>query len=518
VFPGPFTLDGAEAVAGPGAEAAVLHLVDCSLVVPPRPGADGRPRYGMLETLRAYGTGLLAGAGEDGRAAAALAGYALGVAGEAAAGLQTRTGEVAAARRLDAEDAAMRRALGWAMDRDPAVALRLAGALAPWWRLRGRGHGEYRLLRAAAGPAEAGSDGWCAAQYWLGQIAFDAPDLDGALGHFTAVRDAIGNRGPSRPLAACLGGRAGVLANLGRLAEAVQDGRRSLALARQAGDPALEAAALVYLAVAAWYTDDFEATLQLARQALQVPADIPGWVARSGTGMLAGALRETGDLAAAEHVYADALARTREAGDLNSLPGLLAWMAELDLRAGRMQDAAARLREAVQVITRTGSWFHLANALDSCGYLCAATGRRGEAVTAWAACDALAARQGFRLDTGWDARRHDALRQARQALGPDRGPAAEDRGAAMSRDTAAEFALLLTTPEPHAAAPGLGQLSARERELVILVAQGRTDAQIAAQLHISIRTVSSHLDRIRDKTGCRRRADLTRLALTAGLV
>ena len=60
--------------------------------------------------------------------------------------------------------------------------------------------------------------------------------------------------------------------------------------------------------------------------------------------------------------------------------------------------------------------------------------------------------------------------------------------------------------------------SARERELVTLVAQGRTDAQIAAQLYISIRTVRSHLDRIRDKTGCRRRADLTRLALQAGLV
>ena len=51
-----------------------------------------------------------------------------------------------------------------------------------------------------------------------------------------------------------------------------------------------------------------------------------------------------------------------------------------------------------------------------------------------------------------------------------------------------------------------------------LVAQGHTDAQIAAQLCISVRTVNSHLDRIRDKTGCRRRADLTRLALSAGLI
>ena len=70
------------------------------------------------------------------------------------------------------------------------------------------------------------------------------------------------------------------------------------------------------------------------------------------------------------------------------------------------------------------------------------------------------------------------------------------------------------SPEP----PGLAQLSARERQLVTLVAQGLTDAQIAAQLYISVRTVRSHLDRIRDKSGCRRRADLTRLALQAGLL
>jgi DNA-binding CsgD family transcriptional regulator len=90
----------------------------------------------------------------------------------------------------------------------------------------------------------------------------------------------------------------------------------------------------------------------------------------------------------------------------------------------------------------------------------------------------------------------------------------------MSLDTATEYALMLTASAPLTAAtsPGLERLSARERELVALVAQGRTNAQIAAQLYISVRTVGSHLDRIRDKTGCRRRADLTRLALTAGLV
>lgn len=77
VFPGPFTLEAAEAVAGAGAGLAVLRLVDCSLLAPPRTGADGRSRYVMLDTLRAYGAWLRAEAGEQDTAAAALAAYAL---------------------------------------------------------------------------------------------------------------------------------------------------------------------------------------------------------------------------------------------------------------------------------------------------------------------------------------------------------------------------------------------------------------------------------------------------------
>src|SRR5207344_1156780 len=113
VFPAGFTLEGAEAVAGPGAGAVVLRLVDCSLLVPPRAGPDGRSRYVMLETLRAYAAGLLAGAGEQEQAGTALAGYALRVAKQAAAGLQTVEGELAAARWLDAEDATMAQVLAW---------------------------------------------------------------------------------------------------------------------------------------------------------------------------------------------------------------------------------------------------------------------------------------------------------------------------------------------------------------------------------------------------------------------
>jgi DNA-binding NarL/FixJ family response regulator len=61
-------------------------------------------------------------------------------------------------------------------------------------------------------------------------------------------------------------------------------------------------------------------------------------------------------------------------------------------------------------------------------------------------------------------------------------------------------------------------LSGREREILRLVAEGERDRDIADRLYISLKTVQSHLSRIRDKTSRRRRAELTRFAIETGLV
>jgi len=161
VFPGPFTLGGAEAVAGPGAGRVVPRLVDCSLLVPPRVGPDGRTRFAMLETLRAYGAGLLADAGEDGEVTAALAAYAAEVVEEASAGLYTRTREAASLRHLDAEDVTLRHALVWAMEHDPSTALRLALGHDPGGRgaRRGDERGHRRRVRPHARHRHAGAAG-----------------------------------------------------------------------------------------------------------------------------------------------------------------------------------------------------------------------------------------------------------------------------------------------------------------------------------------------------------------------
>ena len=513
VFPGPFTLEAAEAVAGSGADPAVLRLVDCSLLTPPWAGPDGRSRYGMLETLRAYGAGLLTEFGEQDLARAALARYALGVAEEAAAGLTSITGEPAAARWLDAGDAAMGHALAWAVQHDLDIAARLVTALGQWWVLRGRLAGQQPLLRELAGRAEPGSDGWCAAQFLLAWTAFDAADLPRSLQRCDAIIEVIGDRGPSRALANALAMQTITLCNLGRVPEAAACGRRARAMARELGYPFGQVYATNNLAIAAYLAGDLDDAVRLLRQAAQIPG-IPRTPARGGGYLLTAMLAEAGDLAGAEQAGAATLAQARDAGDMDTLGDLLRIMGDLDLRAGRTGDAAAHLHEAAQSELPAGKWSVILNVLETCGHLCAATGRPADALTAWAARETFS--QQSPLEDA-ELRRREG---ARQALGPDRARAAEQRGAAMSMATAAEYALLLTAPgpPPAARAPAAAGLSARERELVTLVAQGATDAQIAAQLYISIRTVRSHLDRIRDKTGARRRADLTRLALAAGLV
>jgi DNA-binding CsgD family transcriptional regulator len=306
----------------------------------------------------------------------------------------------------------------------------------------------------------------------------------------------------------------------------MDDARRAVAVARELRHLAGEALALNILSYINYLSGDMEAALTLERQATRIdPAVIPGWIARWARLFLSMFLTETGDWEEAEISCVQSLAQAREAEDLRSEATYLGLMADLDTRMGRIADACRHLRQSLELSTRIGDPLGLLNDLDRAGLLCAATQRWPEEITLWAAL-AARARDDDVADVPYDARRREeASRQARAALGPAATRAAEQRGEAMTLTTAIELATMITVTEPPDSAPGGGpggglasRLSPREQELVTLVARGRTDAQIAAELFISVRTVRSHLDRIRDKTGYRRRADLTRLALAEGLV
>ncbi|TYB49918.1 response regulator transcription factor [Actinomadura chibensis] len=78
----------------------------------------------------------------------------------------------------------------------------------------------------------------------------------------------------------------------------------------------------------------------------------------------------------------------------------------------------------------------------------------------------------------------------------------------------------LAVPEPGAglASPDdLAALTAREREVTLLVADGKSDAEIAAELFISPLTARTHVQRAKTKLGARDRAQLVVIAYQTGL-
>jgi two-component system, NarL family, response regulator NreC len=72
--------------------------------------------------------------------------------------------------------------------------------------------------------------------------------------------------------------------------------------------------------------------------------------------------------------------------------------------------------------------------------------------------------------------------------------------------------------QPPAGAGQPDDLSAREVEVLRLIALGHTNAEIAAQLYLSVRTVESHRAHLQQKLRRTTRAELVRYALENGLV
>lgn len=64
----------------------------------------------------------------------------------------------------------------------------------------------------------------------------------------------------------------------------------------------------------------------------------------------------------------------------------------------------------------------------------------------------------------------------------------------------------------------ISTLSAREREVLTLVAQGHTNQAVADRLGLSVKTVESYRARLMQKLGLTNRAELTRLAMDLGLI
>jgi DNA-binding CsgD family transcriptional regulator len=207
-------------------------------------------------------------------------------------------------------------------------------------------------------------------------------------------------------------------------------------------------------------------------------------------------------------------------------------LARIEIKTQRWAEAAGHIDAATRISAEVGESLKLADCLATAA-VWAARQKPENAAVLWGAGRAVAdSILPYRVPLAEIVDRTDlvsaedsdfytqSMLDLRDRLGTDLARQADDRGAAMGLDAILGLVrqVLAETPAPRA---GSGEtasnLTRRERDLIALVAEGLTDAEIAQKLFISIRTVRSHLDRIKDKTGARRRAELTRLALRQGL-
>jgi two-component system response regulator NreC len=86
---------------------------------------------------------------------------------------------------------------------------------------------------------------------------------------------------------------------------------------------------------------------------------------------------------------------------------------------------------------------------------------------------------------------------------------------AISRRVVDEFVRQGETAQPH---DTYASLTLREREVLQLIAEGRSTREIAEELVISVKTVDTHRAHIIEKTGLRNTAKLTQFAIRKGLL
>lgn len=82
-----------------------------------------------------------------------------------------------------------------------------------------------------------------------------------------------------------------------------------------------------------------------------------------------------------------------------------------------------------------------------------------------------------------------------------------------ARSSTATSGIATQTGAANQAGSLLKALSAREREVLELIAQGHTNQAVADRLDLSVKTVESYRSRLMEKLGLKNRADLTRFAI-----
>ena len=261
-----------------------------------------------------------------------------------------------------------------------------------------------------------------------------------------------------------------------RPAEAGPHVDRALRLLEGLDDPATLATALLYAGLAAHFTGQVEEACARYGRSVELCRAI-GFrsVGARSLQMLGHARFDLGDIRGARGAFEEALPTCLELGDRWVVPLVIAGLAGVALHTGRPR-RALRLAGVVRGLCEAGQ---------------------------------------FSMPAVREARLEQLLAPARKRLGSAAAQIMAE-GRRMSLAEAVSYALADEPEEVWRSGPRR-TLTRRELEVAALVAQGLTNRGIAGQLHLSVRTVDTHVDHILTKLGFSNRAQLVAWAYESGM-
>jgi non-specific serine/threonine protein kinase len=273
---------------------------------------------------------------------------------------------------------------------------------------------------------------------------------------------------------------AGVQGDLAQAAARTQEG---LALARELGDKSLIALALQNLGYLASLQDDLPRAVARTQEGLALARELGDKIsinlALHNLGYISS---RQGDIKQAAKWYGEGLSHAQEIGDEAQIGWHLIGLASVAAEEGKPRRAACLFGAAEMRLDINVSM----NAVEQAEYTRTVEGVRGKL-----------GEQAF--TSAWAEGRTQTPEQALEA----------------SEQASEQVSASISLPRAPVHPDGL---TAREVEVLNLLAQGLTNKQIATRLVISLRTVTTHLSSIYSKTGVNTRAAATRYAIQHGLV
>lgn len=453
VFLGGFDVHAVEAVAERDGElmAQLEVLVDHSLLLA-EPATSGALRYRMLEPIRQYAAARLAERGGTAPVRARHAQHCLEAARTASRGLMGPGGHHRYAE-LRALEANVLAAVAWSRRSNPDLALQLLICLSGYWQHRGRVlEATTRLAELLdQGPLSPRTRAW--ALLALAELVHRREQYELAERHTLELIPIMEEQGDHDGLARGLRARAQACSAAGDHEAAIDAATRSVEVFRELGNRLGEAWSLSTLGFCCFSAGQIDEGLEVDLRSWRIVESEPEapTVARSTHMGLAYAYANRGETGAHRRHLTASIAALHQIG---SLDGDTEWLWGAVSLAHQESRFASTLRLAA---------------------LARARGRQGTGLVPFvrAFCEL-------------------AIDDAAQRLGVRRAEELAEEGGRMSTEQALGEAL----GRPDVDAPAL---SPREREVVRLTGQGLSNAEIAAALVISRRTVETHQDHIRQK-------------------